>query len=65
MKFNYKLLLMVFIAILSIFSLTACSDGDAENAGEKIDEAISDTRNQIEDSCEKVKSEMDMKDEDC
>lgn len=65
MKFNYKLLLMVFVAMFSIFTLTACGEGDAENAGEKIDEAITDTKNKIEDSCEKVKSEMDMKDQDC
>lgn len=65
MKFNYKLMLIMFIAMFSIFSLSACGEGDAENAGEKIDEVISDTKNQIEDGCEKVKSEMNMKDQDC
>jgi len=65
MKFNHKLLLMAFVAMFSIFTLTACGEGDAENAGEKIDEVITDTKNQIEDSCEKVKSEMNMKDQDC
>lgn len=65
MKFNGKLLLIAFIGLFSVFILTACEEGNAENAGEKIDEAISDTQNQLEDSCEKLKSEMNMKDQDC
>ncbi|MFV1872718.1 MAG: hypothetical protein ACMZ64_05260 [Oleiphilus sp.] len=65
MKITVKIALMILISALSMITLQACSDGTAENAGEKIDEAMTDAGNQIEDTCEQVKSDMDMKDKDC
>ncbi|MCL1067522.1 hypothetical protein L2735_12005 [Shewanella olleyana] len=61
-KITYRFLSIVGVAL----ALTACSDdGPMEQAGEKIDEAAEDTRNAIEDSCEKVKEELGAEDEDC
>ncbi|CAK1855092.1 hypothetical protein FB440_101404 [Vibrio crassostreae] len=56
-----------FLTIVGItFSLAACSDeGPMEQAGENVDEAVEDTQNAIEDSCENIKEHLDAKDEDC
>ena len=42
-----------------------CGDGAAEDAGETIDEVVTDTGNAIEDACEDVKEGVDAKDKDC
>jgi len=62
------LLTAVFLAAF----LTACDDGNAENAGEKVDDAASemkdsmkDAGNAIEDACEDVKDAADAEDKDC
>lgn len=51
-----------FIAILTLFG---CSEGPAEEAGERIDETVEEVGNSVEDACEDVKENMDTKDEDC
>lgn len=59
---NKSILVLTIIAALN---LTACADDQVENAGEKVDEVISDTGNAIEDACENVKDEVGTKDKDC
>ncbi|MBF9003301.1 MULTISPECIES: hypothetical protein [Vibrio] len=48
------------------FTLMACDNqGPMEKAGEKVDNAATDTQNAIEDKCEDIKSDLDQKDTDC
>ncbi|MFC4700457.1 hypothetical protein ACFO4O_09830 [Glaciecola siphonariae] len=53
------------LAAFFALSLAACADNDAEEAGEKIDEIVTDAGNAIEDACEDVKENADAKDKDC
>jgi hypothetical protein len=60
-KTTYALLLAIFT-----FGVVGCEQqGPAEKAGEKLDDAITDTGNAIEDACEDVKDEMGAEDKDC
>jgi len=55
-----------FLAISSlVILLSACSEGPAEKAGEKIDDASTDVQNSIEDACENVKDTLNAEDKDC
>jgi hypothetical protein len=47
------------LAIMLGAVLVGCDQGPAEEAGEKIDDAVTDTRNAVEDACE------DATDENC
>ena len=51
-KTNKSILLLTVIAALS---LGACSDNKAENAGEKIDEVMSDAKNAASDAGDSIK----------
>jgi hypothetical protein len=51
-----------FISILALFG---CSDGPAEEAGERLDEQVQEVENSVEDACEKVKEEVNAKNEEC
>jgi hypothetical protein len=55
------------IVVVSAFTLllAACGDGEAEDAGEKLDEMVTDAGNAVEDVCEDVKEGVDAKDKDC
>jgi len=55
------------LATVSVFamSVVACGDGEAENAGEELDEMVTDAGNAVEDACEDVKEGVDAKDDDC
>ena len=59
---NYK-----YVAVIAslFFVLTACSEGPAEQAGEKVDDLTTDFQNAIEDSCENIKDAVDATDKDC
>ncbi|MBC3767697.1 hypothetical protein H8B19_17595 [Neptunicella marina] len=59
-----KFIAMMFITV-SATALTACGDGEAEKAGEKVDEMVTDAGNAVEDACEEVKEGVDAKDKDC
>ena len=48
-----------------VLALSACTEGPAEKAGEKIDDASTDIGNSIEDTCEGVKDTLDAADTDC
>lgn len=41
---------LLMLALVSTLGLAACSDNDAEEAGETIDEMVSDTGNALEDA---------------
>lgn len=60
-----SILRLLILTLFSVVALSACSDGKAEQTGEKIDEAITDAGNAIEDACEKVKEKAGAKDDDC
>lgn len=63
---NLSALLLRSLLVGSLaFTVVACSDNDAETAGEKIDEAVTDVGNKVEDVCEDVKKEANAKDTDC
>ncbi|QTH64560.1 hypothetical protein J1N51_03565 [Psychrosphaera ytuae] len=62
---TFKLLLMTLPLVFSASFLTACGDGEAEEAGEKVDEVLTDAGNAVEDACEEVKEKADAKDTDC
>ncbi|MGI5309978.1 hypothetical protein [Rheinheimera sp. WS51] len=63
---NLSTLLSRSLLVASLaFTVAACSDNDAETAGEKIDEVVTDVGNKVEDVCEDVKEEAKAKDTDC
>ncbi|MGY0563476.1 MAG: hypothetical protein ACW7DR_12470 [Paraglaciecola chathamensis] len=59
---KFTLLAMVFSSLTLV---TACNDNNAEEAGEKVDEMVTDTGNAIEDACEDVKDGAGAEDNDC
>ncbi|NOU50601.1 hypothetical protein HG263_08605 [Pseudoalteromonas sp. JBTF-M23] len=61
---NSKTLVQLFAAA-ALLALAGCSDGPAEDAGEKVDEMVTDTKNAIEDACEKVKETAKAENENC
>ena len=62
-----KLVDVVKMTVSAAFacSVIACGDGEAEDAGEAIDEAVTDAGNAVEDACEDVKEGVDAEDKDC
>ncbi|QCZ93201.1 hypothetical protein [Salinimonas iocasae] len=73
---SYKNLLKTLFVGMFALSVAACDDGGAENAGEELDETMSeasdsmedsmeDAGNAVEDTCEDVKEGMDAEDDDC
>jgi hypothetical protein len=62
-----KLLDVLKMTVIAAFacSVIACGDGEAEDAGETIDEAVTDAGNAVEDACEDVKEGMEAEDDDC
>ncbi|MFB9136074.1 hypothetical protein M1D72_19680 [Vibrio sp. AK197] len=77
MKTTMKTALMTLLFSAFTLGLTACTDdGPAENAGEQVDQTMSeasdqiddtmtDAGNAIEDTCEDVKEGVDAQDTDC
>lgn len=53
------------LVLFSACFLAACDQGPAEQAGEQIDEAVTETGNQIEDACEEVKEGVDADNTNC
>ena len=45
----YKLFLKAMLVAGFAFTLAACGDGEAENAGEELDEVMTDAGNAVED----------------
>jgi hypothetical protein len=65
MKLSLKKLSTLLITGIFAFTIAACSEGPAEEAGEKLDEIAEDTGNAVEDACEDVKEATEAKDKDC
>lgn len=61
----YKLFLKAMLVAGFAFTLAACGDGEAENAGEELDEVMTDAGNAVEDACEDVKEGVEAEDDDC
>jgi uncharacterized lipoprotein YehR (DUF1307 family) len=61
---NLTKLSTLLLALTSMVALSAC-DGEAEEAGEKIDNVATDVGNAVEDACEKVKEGVKAEDQDC
>ena len=59
---KFTLLAMVFSSLTLV---TACNDNNAEEAGEKVDEMVTDPGNALEDACEDVKDGAGADDNDC
>lgn len=52
--------------VLAAFLAAGCeNDGPAENAGEALDDAVTDVGNAVEDACEDVKEGAGAADKDC
>ncbi|GGF54575.1 hypothetical protein [Alteromonas lipolytica] len=62
-----KLADVLKMTLIAAFACTviACGDGEAEDAGEAIDQAVTDAGNAVEDACEDVKEGMKAEDTDC
>lgn len=59
------LLIQALFVMFTITGVVACDEGPAENAGEKMDQAIKDAGNKAEDLCEDAKEGVNAKDTDC
>jgi hypothetical protein len=62
---NTLMTMLKITVITTLFALTGCSEGPAEDAGERIDDAITDAKNKAEDLCEKAKEEIGSEDKNC
>jgi hypothetical protein len=62
---NLKYFTTTLLALTAVFALSACDDGGAENAGEKLDEMATDAGNAVEDACEDLKEAAKAENEDC
>ncbi|QJR82303.1 hypothetical protein CA267_016880 [Alteromonas pelagimontana] len=62
---TYKAFLKTLMVAGFALSLSACDQGPAEDAGEELDDVVTDTGNAVEDACEDAKEGMDTKDQDC
>ena len=52
---SQKSLLKLLAAGTFALTLAACGDNNAEDAGEELDEIVTDAGNAVEDACEDVK----------
>ncbi|NMM42077.1 hypothetical protein [Pseudoalteromonas arctica] len=53
------------IALFASFFIMGCEDNHAEEAGERIDEAVTDVQNKVEDACEEVKKGVNAEETNC
>lgn len=53
------------IALFASFFIMGCEDNHAEDAGERIDEAVTDVQNGVEDACEEVKEGVNAEETNC
>ncbi|MCQ8877953.1 MULTISPECIES: hypothetical protein [Pseudoalteromonas] len=53
------------IALFASFFIMGCEDNHAEEAGERIDEAVTDVQNGVEDACEEVKEGVNAEETNC
>lgn len=62
-----RITLMFLSLMFGAVMLSGCesNDGPLEEAGEKVDEAMTDAGNAIEDACEDIKEGAGAEDKDC
>jgi hypothetical protein len=60
-----NLFIRLTLVTMLAFAVMACEDNSAEEAGETIDEVVTDAGNKVEDLCEDVKEKADAEDKDC
>lgn len=65
MKISLKQLSTVLLSAMFVFTLAACSDGPAEDAGEELDQVVTDAGNAVEDACEDMKEGADAENDNC
>ena len=53
------------IGLFASFFIMGCEDNHAEDAGERIDEAVTDVQNSVEDACENVKEGVNAEETNC
>lgn len=53
------------IGLFASAFILGCEDNNAEEAGERIDEAITDVQNKVEDTCEEVKEGVNAEQTNC
>ncbi|MEP1445016.1 MAG: hypothetical protein ABJK37_02720 [Paraglaciecola sp.] len=61
---NLKYFTTTLLALTAVFALSAC-DGEAEDAGEKLDEIATDAGNAVEDACEDLKEAAKAENDNC
>ena len=54
-----KKLFVYLLLIMMIFGISGCSEGPAERAGKKVDEAVEDAGEAVEDAKEKVEDAVE------
>jgi outer membrane lipoprotein-sorting protein len=62
---NSKHLKAALIGLFASLFIMGCEDNHAEEAGERIDEAVTDVQNGVEDACEEVKEGMNAEETNC
>ncbi|MDP5033248.1 MAG: hypothetical protein NWQ54_01880 [Paraglaciecola sp.] len=62
---NIKYFTILSILLTAMTLLSGCGDDNAEEAGEKVDQVMTDAGNAVEDACEDVKEGVDADDTDC
>jgi len=65
MKITLKKFTTLLLSAMFVFTLAACSDGPAEDAGEELDNAMTEAGNAVEDACEDIKEGANADDKDC
>lgn len=53
------------IGLFASAFIMGCEDNHAEEAGERIDEAVTDVQNSVEDTCEEVKEGVNAEETNC
>ncbi|MDP2566940.1 hypothetical protein [Pseudoalteromonas marina] len=53
------------IGLFVSFFIMGCQDNNAEEAGERIDEVVTDVQNSVEDTCEEVKEGVNAEETNC
>lgn len=61
---NLRNITTTLLALTAVFALSAC-EGPAETTGEKLDQAVTDAGNAVEDACEDMKEAAKAEDKDC
>ncbi|MFP3426688.1 hypothetical protein [Pseudoalteromonas sp. SIMBA_162] len=62
---NSTTLKTALIGLFASFFIMGCQDNNAEEAGERIDEVVTDVQNSVEDTCEEVKEGVNAEETNC